>query len=526
MKGNSMSAEANVGVVGLAAMGGSLARNLAHHGNKVAVFNRTYARTEKLMNEHGGEGEFYPAKTLEEFVDSLVKPRTAIIMVKAGEPTDAMINALADLMEPGDIIVDAGNAYFPDTIRREKEISARGLHFVGCGVSGGEEGALLGPSMMPGGSEESWKTLKPIFESIAAKAEGEPCVTHIGLNGAGHFVKMVHNGIEYSDMQLIAESYDLMRRGLGMTPAEIGDVFEEWNKTELDSYLIEITAEVLHQVDKKTGKPLVDLIVDHAGMKGTGTWTVQTALSLAVPVTGIAEAVFARGLSSEADLREEAQKQGFAGPDGKLNLNDDEKKAFIEDIRQALYASKIVAYAQASTRSPPPPRNTAGTSTSPPWHASGVAAASSARSSSTAFPKRSNPARPTCHCCSPRTSRTPSKTPRSPGATWSPRPPSTVCRPRRSPRRCPTSTACVPSVCRPPSSRASATTSAPTPTSAWTSRARSTPCGPSRAAKRSKPDLFLASVSGRICQRSCDVFHCKTSGICILLSCDIVVPLH
>ena len=322
MKGNSMSAEANVGVVGLAAMGGSLARNLAHHGNKVAVFNRTYARTEKLMNEHGGEGEFYPAKTLEEFVDSLVKPRTAIIMVKAGEPTDAMINALADLMEPGDIIVDAGNAYFPDTIRREKEISARGLHFVGCGVSGGEEGALLGPSMMPGGSEESWKTLKPIFESIAAKAEGEPCVTHIGLNGAGHFVKMVHNGIEYSDMQLIAESYDLMRRGLGMTPAEIGDVFEEWNKTELDSYLIEITAEVLHQVDKKTGKPLVDLIVDHAGMKGTGTWTVQTALSLAVPVTGIAEAVFARGLSSEADLREEAQKQGFAGPDGKLNLNE------------------------------------------------------------------------------------------------------------------------------------------------------------------------------------------------------------
>ena len=442
MKGNSMSAEANVGVVGLAAMGGSLARNLAHHGNKVAVFNRTYARTEKLMNEHGGEGEFYPAKTLEEFVDSLVKPRTAIIMVKAGEPTDAMINALADLMEPGDIIVDAGNAYFPDTIRREKEISARGLHFVGCGVSGGEEGALLGPSMMPGGSEESWKTLKPIFESIAAKAEGEPCVTHIGLNGAGHFVKMVHNGIEYSDMQLIAESYDLMRRGLGMTPAEIGDVFEEWNKTELDSYLIEITAEVLHQVDKKTGKPLVDLIVDHAGMKGTGTWTVQTALSLAVPVTGIAEAVFARGLSSEADLREEAQ----------------------------------------------PPRNTVGTSIWLPWHASGVAAASSARSSSTAFPKRSNPARPTCHCCSPRTSRTPSKTPRSPGATWWPKPPSTVCRPRRSPRRCPTSTACVPSVCRPPSSRASATTSAPTPTSAWTSRARSTPCGPSRAVRKSKPD--------------------------------------
>lgn len=341
-----MTAEANVGVVGLAAMGGSLARNLAHHGNKVAVFNRSYGRTEKLMNEHGSEGEFYPAKTLEEFVDSLAKPRTAIIMVKAGEPTDAMINALADLMEPGDIIVDAGNAYFPDTIRREKEISARGLHFVGCGVSGGEEGALRGPSMMPGGTDESWATLKPIFESIAAVAEGEPCVTHIGENGAGHFVKMVHNGIEYSDMQLIAESYDLMRRGLGMSPAEIGDVFEEWNKTELDSYLIEITAEVLHQIDAKTGKPLVDVIVDHAGMKGTGTWTVQTALSLGVPVTGIAEAVFARGLSSQAALREEAVRQGFAGPSDPIDMPVEERQAFVNDIREALYASKIVAYAQ------------------------------------------------------------------------------------------------------------------------------------------------------------------------------------
>ncbi len=341
-----MTAQANVGVVGLAAMGASLARNLARHGNKVAVFNRSYARTEHLIDNYGGEGTFYPAKTVQEFVASLERPRTAIIMVKAGEPTDDVINELADLMEPGDIIVDGGNAFYQDTIRREKEMSARGIHFVGMGVSGGEEGALLGPSLMPGGSDESWERLKPILESIAAKAEGEPCVTHIGPNGAGHFVKMVHNGIEYSDMQLIAESYDLMRRGLGMSPDQISDVFQEWNGTELNSYLIEITAEVLHQVDKKTGKPLVDLIVDHAGMKGTGTWTVQTALMLGVPVTGIAEAVFARGLSSEADLREEAQKQGFAGPDGKLNLNDDEKKAFIEDIRQALYASKIVAYAQ------------------------------------------------------------------------------------------------------------------------------------------------------------------------------------
>ena len=430
MKGNSMSAEANVGVVGLAAMGGSLARNLAHHGNKVAVFNRTYARTEKLMNEHGTEGEFFPAKTLEEFVDSLSKPRTAIIMVKAGEPTDAMINALADLMEPGDIIVDAGNAYFPDTIRREKEISARGLHFVGCGVSGGEEGALLGPSMMPGGSEESWKTLKPIFESIAAKAEGEPCVTHIGLNGAGHFVKMVHNGIEYSDMQLIAESYDLMRRGLGMTPAEIGDVFEEWNKTELDSYLIEITAEVLHQVDKKTGKPLVDLIVDHAGMKAPAPGPCRPHCPSPCRSPASPKPCSPAACPPKPTCVRKPRSR-LRRPRRQVEPQRRREEGLIEDIRQALYASKIVAYAQASTRSPPPPRNTAGTSTSPPWHASGVAAASSARSSSTAFPKRSNPARPTCHCCSPRTSRTPSKTPRSPGVTWWPKPPSTVCRPRR-----------------------------------------------------------------------------------------------
>ncbi len=447
-----MTAQANVGVVGLAAMGASLARNLARHGNKVAVFNRSYARTEHLIDNYGGEGTFYPAKTVQEFVASLERPRTAIIMVKAGEPTDDVINELADLMEPGDIIVDGGNAFYQDTIRREKEMSARGIHFVGMGVSGGihfvgmgvsggEEGALLGPSLMPGGSDESWERLKPILESIAAKAEGEPCVTHIGPNGAGHFVKMVHNlmpggsdeswerlkpilesiaakaegepcvthigpngaghfvkmvhnGIEYSDMQLIAESYDLMRRGLGMSPEDqISDVFQEWNGTELNSYLIEITAEVLHKKDKKTGQPLVDVILDHAGMKGTGTWTVQTALMLGVPVTeitaevlhkkdkktgqplvdvildhagmkgtgtwtvqtalmlgvpvtGIAEAVFARGLSSETELRDEAAKQHFAGPQALIELGDDERKAFIDDIRHALYASKIIAYAQ------------------------------------------------------------------------------------------------------------------------------------------------------------------------------------
>ncbi|WEV72502.1 NADP-dependent phosphogluconate dehydrogenase [Bifidobacterium sp. ESL0790] len=340
-------ATANIGVVGLAAMGSNLARNLAHHGNTVALYNRHYERTDKLMKEHGSEGKFVPAKTIDEFVASLKKPRTAIIMVKAGAPTDAMIEALADAMDKGDIIVDGGNSYFKDTIRREKAIRARGLHYVGCGVSGGEEGALNGPSMMPGGTDESWKTLGPILKSIAAKAEGEPCVTHIGENGAGHFVKMVHNGIEYADMQLIAESYDLMRRGMGMTPDEIGDVFAEWDKTELNSYLIEITADLLHEKDKKTGKPLVDVIVDQAGMKGTGTWTVETALELGTPVTAIAEGVFARGLSDQTELRAGAAKQGMTGPDGKITFaSDDERKAFIEDIRQALYASKIVAYAQ------------------------------------------------------------------------------------------------------------------------------------------------------------------------------------
>ena len=338
--------KANIGVVGLAAMGSNLARNLAHHGNTVALYNRHYERTEKLMNEHGTEGAFIPSKTVTEFVASLSKPRTVIIMVKAGAATDAVINELADAMEPGDIIVDGGNSYFKDTIRREKEIRARGLHFVGCGVSGGEEGALNGPSLMPGGTDESWKTLGPILRSIAAVAEGEPCVTHIGENGAGHFVKMVHNGIEYADMQLIAESYDLLRRGLGLTPAGIGDVFAEWNKTELNSYLIEITADVLHEVDEKTGKPLVDVIVDQAGMKGTGTWTVQTALSLATPVTGIAEAVFARGLSDQGAQRAEAAKQHLAGPATDLGLSQAEREAFIEDVRHALYASKIVAYAQ------------------------------------------------------------------------------------------------------------------------------------------------------------------------------------
>ena len=337
-----MTAQANIGVVGLAVMGSNLARNLAsREGNTVAVYNRTWERTEELVTEHPEAG-FVASRTVEEFAASLQKPRTAIIMVKAGAPTDAVIDALVEAFEPGDIIVDGGNSLFTDTIRREKAVRETGINFVGMGVSGGEEGALLGPSLMPGGSDESWVTLGPILKSIAAVAEGEPCVTHIGHDGAGHFVKMVHNGIEYADMQLIAEAYDLIRHGTGKSPAEIADIFAEWNKGELDSYLIEITAEVLRQVDAATGKPLVDVILDQAGAKGTGAWTVQNAAALGIPVSGIAEALFARSLSSKPAQR--AASASLPGPVEGAGLSGDE--AFIEDVRQALYASKIVAYSQ------------------------------------------------------------------------------------------------------------------------------------------------------------------------------------
>jgi 6-phosphogluconate dehydrogenase len=338
------SATAQIGVTGLAVMGSNLARNLAGKGFVTAVHNRTYGKTQALIAEHGSEGTFVPSESLADFVASLQRPRTAIIMVKAGDPTDAVIDELAALMEPGDIIIDGGNAHFPDTRRREKALRDKGIHFVGCGISGGEEGALKGPSIMPGGSVESYRTVGPILEKISAHVDGEPCCTHIGTDGAGHFVKMVHNGIEYADMQLIGEAYDLLRRGVGMTPTKIADVFADWNTGDLDSFLIEITADVLRQVDPKTGKPLVDVIVDAAGMKGTGTWTVQTALDLAVPVTGIAEAVFARGLSSQLDQR--AAAQGLPGPVADGRTGDAFTADYVDDIRRALYASKIVAYAQ------------------------------------------------------------------------------------------------------------------------------------------------------------------------------------
>jgi 6-phosphogluconate dehydrogenase len=342
----SSTATAQIGVTGLAVMGSNLARNLASKGFVTAVHNRSASKTRALIAEHGADGRFVPSESVADFVASLTTPRTAIVMVKAGAPTDAVIDELAALMEPGDIIIDGGNAHFPDTRRREKALRERGIHFVGCGISGGEEGALKGPSIMPGGSAESYETVGPILEAIAAQVEGTPCCTHIGTDGAGHFVKMVHNGIEYADMQLIGESYDLLRRGVGMTPAQIADVFTQWNTGELDSFLIEITAEVLRQVDARTGQPLVDVILDAAGMKGTGTWTVQTALDLAIPVTGIAEAVFARGLSSQQDQRRAAT--ALPGPVSTVPEPDGSSypAGYVDDIRRALYASKIVAYAQ------------------------------------------------------------------------------------------------------------------------------------------------------------------------------------
>ena len=311
----------------MAVMGSNLARNFASKGHTVAIYNRSPEKTRAVVEEFGHEGNFIPSESIEDFVASLVRPRKAVIMVQAGAATDAVIKQLVEAMDDGDIIIDGGNSLFTDTIRREREVAAAGRHFVGAGISGGEEGALRGPSIMPGGPVESWETLGPLLEDISAKVDGTPCVTHIGPDGAGHFVKMVHNGIEYADMQVIGEAYHLLRYAAGLEPAEIADIFTEWNKGDLDSYLIEITAEVLRQVDARTGKPFIDVIVDAAGQKGTGRWTVKEALDLGVPTTAIGEAVFARALSSALAQREAAQE-------------------VVEDVRRALYASKLVAYAQ------------------------------------------------------------------------------------------------------------------------------------------------------------------------------------
>ncbi|MGE6729020.1 NADP-dependent phosphogluconate dehydrogenase, partial [Streptomyces niveus] len=339
-----MSGTAQIGVTGLAVMGRNLARNFARNGFAVALHNRTASKTHALVEEFGEEGVFVPADTAREFVAALERPRRLVIMVKAGDPTDAVIQEFAPLLEEGDVIIDGGNAHFADTRRREKELRERGIHFVGVGISGGEEGALHGPSIMPGGSKESYASLGPLLERIAAKApDGTPTVAHIGPDGAGHFVKMVHNGIEYADMQLIAEAYHLLRAVAGYSPAKIAETFRTWNTGRLDSYLIEITAEVLAHTDAETGKPFVDVVVDQAEQKGTGRWTVQIALDLGVPVSGIAEAVFARSLSGHAALRDVSRT--LPGP-AATALSEEEAARFADQVEQALYASKIVSYTQ------------------------------------------------------------------------------------------------------------------------------------------------------------------------------------
>jgi len=332
---------AQIGVVGMAVMGSNLARNLAHHGYRTAIYNRTPAKARDVAAAYPAEG-FLVAATPGELVDLLEKPRRVILMVQAGAATDDTIDALAPLMDPGDIIVDGGNSFFQDTRRREAAIKERGLHFVGAGISGGETGALEGPAIMPGGSAHAYHHVGPILENIAAKFGTEPCCAHIGSDGAGHFVKMVHNGIEYADMQFIGEAHALLRAA-GLSDSEAARVFAQWNSGDLESYLIEITAEVLRQVDAATGQPLVDVIADAAGMKGTGTWTVQEALRLGVAAPSIGGSVFARALSSSPALRAVGQA-ALSGPDRRLAVAD--KVAFVDQVGQALWASKVVAYAE------------------------------------------------------------------------------------------------------------------------------------------------------------------------------------
>jgi 6-phosphogluconate dehydrogenase len=337
-------ARATIGLTGLAVMGRNLARNIARHGHTIAVHNRTAAKTQALLDEHGDEGDFVGTESLEEFVAAIEKPRVVLVMVKAGPGTDAVIDDLVPLLEEGDIVVDCGNAHYADTLRREDRLKEHGLHFVGTGVSGGEEGALNGPSIMVGGTDEAYERLGPILESIAAQVDGEPCCAHVGEGGAGHFVKMVHNGIEYADMQLIAESYDLLRSIGGLEPAEIADVFARWNEGELESFLIQMTADVLRHTDAGTGKPFVDVVEDAAEQKGTGRWTVQSALDLGVPITGIAEATFARSLSGHTEQRAAAREVFTTDPDEQRVEVD--RDAFVDAVQAALYSSKVVAYAQ------------------------------------------------------------------------------------------------------------------------------------------------------------------------------------
>ncbi|MBN1406281.1 MAG: decarboxylating NADP(+)-dependent phosphogluconate dehydrogenase [Calditrichaceae bacterium] len=333
----------NIGLIGLAVMGENLVLNMESHGFSVAVFNRTTSKVTDFTEGRAKGKNIVGCFSVEELVENLEKPRKVMLLVKAGNPVDQFIDMIIPHLEKGDIIIDGGNSHFPDTIRRTQYVESKGLLYIGTGVSGGEEGALRGPSIMPGGSYKAWPAVKPIFQAIAAKvADGSPCCEWVGNNGAGHFVKMVHNGIEYGDMQMICEAYSIMKNILGMSADEMQPVFKEWNEGELDSYLIEITRDILGKKDDETGKPMLDVILDTAGQKGTGKWTSQAALDVGCPAPTVAEAVFARAMSAIKEERVAASK-ALKGPGVKIDVD---KKVFVEMIRQALYASKICSYAQ------------------------------------------------------------------------------------------------------------------------------------------------------------------------------------
>ncbi len=335
--------QCDIGLIGLAVMGENLVLNMESKGFQVAVYNRTTAVTEKFAAGRAKGKNIQPTATMEEFVAALQRPRKVMIMVKAGAPVDAVIGQLVPLLEKGDVIIDGGNSLFTDTQRRCKELEAQGIHFVGCGVSGGEEGALKGPSLMPGGPRASWEIIAPIFTKIAAVVDGEPCVRYMGPDGAGHYVKMVHNGIEYGDMQLICEAYAILSGVVGLTADELADIFSEWNRGDLDSYLIDITAQIFRKRDPETGKPLVDVILDKAGQKGTGIWTLQSAIRQSVVISTINAAVEARVISSRKEERVNASK---ILPQPKIEKFSGQRDELISAVRDALYASKIVSYAQ------------------------------------------------------------------------------------------------------------------------------------------------------------------------------------
>jgi 6-phosphogluconate dehydrogenase len=335
--------QCDIGLIGLGVMGENLVLNLESKGVSVAVFNRTTEVTEKFAEGRAKGKNIQPTRTMEEFVGALKKPRIAMMMVKAGPPVDAVIGQIVSLLERGDIIIDGGNSLFTDTQRREKELAEKGIHFVGMGVSGGEEGALKGPSLMPGGSRESWEIIAPIFRKIAAQVDGEPCCRYMGPDGAGHYVKMVHNGIEYGDIQLICEAYAILKNVLEMDAAQLAEVFSEWNRGELESYLIEITAIIFRKIDSDTGKPLVDMILDKAGQKGTGIWTLQAAIRQYVVISTINAAVEARVVSSRKEERVAASK---ILPHPRARKFKSNRSRLVDAVRDALYASKIVSYTQ------------------------------------------------------------------------------------------------------------------------------------------------------------------------------------